>query len=113
MEQELPDFKGGMTENYVNTQLIRSGFKPYYWRNDKGTKEVDFVISLNGKLIPVEVKSGEHVTAASLNEYIKLFKPTFSIRISEKNFGMENNIKFVPLYSVFCISENWFPWKKH
>lgn len=106
MEQELPDFKGGMTENYVNTQLIRSGFKPYYWRNDKGTKEVDFVISLNGKLIPVEVKSGEHVTAASLNEYIKLFKPTFSIRISEKNFGMENNIKSVPLYSVFCISEN-------
>lgn len=106
MEQELPDFKGGMTENYVNTQLIRSGFKPYYWRNDKGTKEVDFVISLNGKLIPVEVKSGEHVTAASLNEYIELFKPTFSIRISEKNFGIENNIKSVPLYSVFCISEN-------
>lgn len=106
MEQELPDFKGGMTENYVNTQLIRSGFKPYYWRNDKGTKEVDFVISLNGKLIPVEVKSGEHVTDASLNEYIELFKPTFSIRISEKNFGIENNIKSVPLYSVFCISEN-------
>ena len=106
MEEELPDFKCGMTENYVNTQLIRSGFKPYYWRNEKGTKEVDFVISLNGKLIPVEVKRGEHVTAASLNEYIELFKPTFSIRISEKNLGMENNIKSVPLYSVFCISEN-------
>ena len=105
MEEELADFKGGMTENYVNTQLVRAGFKPYFWRNDKGTKEVDFVISLKGKLIPVEVKSGEHVTAVSLNEYVSLYKPAYSIRLSEKNFGFENNIKSVPLYAVFCICD--------
>jgi predicted AAA+ superfamily ATPase len=104
MEDELEDFKGGMTENYVNTQLTRSGFKPYFWRNDKGTKEVDFIISIDGKLIPVEVKSGEHVTSASLNEYMHLFNPAYAIRISEKNFGMENNIKAIPLYAAFCIS---------
>jgi hypothetical protein len=61
---------------------------------------------LKGKLNPVKVKSSEHVTAASLNEYNVLFKPAFSIRISEKNFGMEHNIKSVPLYGVFCISGN-------
>ena len=105
MEEELADFKGGMTENYVNTQLIRAGFKPYFWRNDKGTREVDFVISLKGKLIPVEVKSGDHVTAISLNEYIQQFKPAYSIRVSEKNFGLEMNIKSVPLYAVFCICD--------
>lgn len=59
-----------------------------------------------GKLIPVEVKSGENVTAVSLNEYIRLFKPVYSIRISEKNFGLENNIKSVPLYAVFCICDH-------
>ena len=94
-----------MTENYVNTQFVRAGFKPYFWRNNKGTKEVDFVISLNGKLIPVEVKSGEHVTAVSLNEYVRLYQPAYSIRISERNFGFENNIKSVPLYAVFCICD--------
>ena len=106
MGEELADFKGGMTENYVNTQLVRAGFKPYFWRNDKGTKEVDFVISLKGKLIPVEVKSGEHVTAVSLNEYVSLYKPAYSIRVSEKNFGFENNIKSVPLYAVFCLCDD-------
>ena len=106
MEEELADFKGGMTENYVNTQLVRAGLKPYFWRNDKGTKEVDFVISLKGKIIPVEVKSGEHVTAVSLNEYFGLYKPAYAIRISEKNFGLENNIKSVPLYAVFCILDD-------
>ena len=103
MEEELTDFKGGMTENYVYTQLIRSGFHPYFWRNDKGTREIDFVISLNGCLIPLEVKSGGNVTSLSLNEYVKLFRPSYSIRISEKNFGFENGIKSVPLYAVFCI----------
>ena len=103
MEEELADFKGGMTENYVNIQLIRSGFRPYFWRNNKGTKEVDFIIPLNGKLIPIEVKSGENTKAASLNEYIQLYKPPYSIRISERNFGFENNIRSIPLYAVFCI----------
>ena len=105
MEEELADFKGGMTENYVCTQLLRSGFKPYFWRNDKGTREVDFIVPLKGKLIPLEVKSGDHVTAASLNEYVRLYKPAYSIRISERNFGFENNIKSVPLYAVFCIQD--------
>ena len=105
MEDELLDFKGGMTENYVNTQLICSGFKPYFWRNDKGTKEVDFIIQIQGKLIPVEVKSGENVNSASLAEYVRQFAPTWSIRVSERNFGFENGIKSVPLYAVFCVQD--------
>ncbi len=104
MEDELTDFKGGMTENYVCTQLVRAGFKLHFWRNDKGTKEVDFIIVQNGKLIPVEVKSGEHTKSESLDEYVRLFNPQYSIRISEKNFGFENNIKSIPLYAVFCLT---------
>ncbi len=105
MEEELADFKGGMTENYVNTQLICSDLKPYYWRNDKGTNEVDFIVTLDGKPIPIEVKSGGNVKSTSLGEYVRLFRPAWSIRISERNFGFENNIKSVPLYAVFCIQD--------
>ena len=106
MEEELADFKGSMTENYVNTQLKTAGFVPYFWRNDKGTKEVDFIINLEGKIIPVEVKSSRNVNSASLNEYVRMFKPEFSIRLSEKHFGFENNIKSVPLYAVFCLCDD-------
>lgn len=103
MEEELTDFKGGMTENYVQAQLVTNGFSPYFWRNDRGTHEVDFIISIGGKLIPVEAKSSNNVGSTSLNEYVRLFKPSSSIRVSAKNFGMANNIKSVPLYAVFCI----------
>lgn len=34
---------------------------------------------------------------------MKNYKTKYAIRISEKNFGSENNIKFVPLYATFCI----------
>ena len=105
MEEELTDFRGGMTENYVQAQLVTNGFSPYFWRNDRGTNEVDFIISIDGKLIPVEVKSSDNVGSSSLNEYIRLFKPSCSIRVSAKNFGMANNIKSVPLYAAFCIHE--------
>ncbi|MCR5088766.1 MAG: ATP-binding protein [Oscillospiraceae bacterium] len=103
MEEELLEFKGGMIENYVDKQLTINGLRTYFWRNEKGTKEVDFVVSLDGKLIPIEAKSGDRVTSVSLNDYIKEFKPAYSIRISRRNFGFENGILSVPLYAVFCI----------
>ena len=103
MEEELTDFKGGMTENYVNIQLVINGFRTFFWRNEKGTKEVDFVVALDGKLIPIEVKSGDNVTSQSLMEYIRLFKPAYSIRLSMRNFGFENGIHSIPLYAIFCI----------
>ena len=103
MEEELADFKGGMTENYVDIQLGINGLRTYFWRNDKGTKEVDFITSLDGKLIPIEVKSGDNVTSVSLNDYIRQFKPAYAIRVSERNFGFENGILSLPLYAVFCI----------
>lgn len=104
MEEELSDFKGGMTENYVNSQLIAAGLQTFFWRNEKGTAEVDFVANLDGKLIPMEVKSGKRVNTASLKEYIRKYAPEYAIRFSMKNFGMENGIKSVPLYAVYCLS---------
>lgn len=102
MSDDLNDFKGGMTENYVNSQLISNGYKTYYWMLDNGT-EVDFVIQRNGDIIPIEVKSADNTKAKSLNSYIRSYKPKYSIKLSAKNFGFENGIKTVPLYAAFCI----------
>ena len=43
--------------------------------------------------------------STSLREYVKRYAPLYSIRVSEKNFGFENNVKSVPLYAVFCIKD--------
>jgi len=51
----------------------------------------------------MEVKANQNNQSKSLNNYIKKYNPPYSIRIITKNFGFDNNIKSVPLYSVFCI----------
>lgn len=103
LSDELDDFKGGMTENYVNIHLNINSYTQYFWKNDKGTAEVDFIVSKKGKIIPIEVKSSINTHSKSLDIYIKKYKPEYSIRISTKNFGFENSIKSIPLYAVFCL----------
>lgn len=102
MSEELNDFKGGMTENYVQIQLSINGYRTYYWESSRGA-EVDFIIQREGNLIPVEVKAADNTRAKSLNVYRKMYQPAYAIKLSAKNFGFEDGIKTVPLYAVFCL----------
>ena len=102
MTDELDDFKGGMTENYVNVQLTINGYKTYYWESERGA-EIDFVIQREGKLIPIEVKSADNTRAKSLKIYMETYKPEYAIKLSTKNFGFIDSKKIVPLYAAFCI----------
>lgn len=100
---ELNDFKGGLTENYVNIHFNINEKEQYFWKAPKGTAEIDFIVMNGNKIIPVEVKSSENTRSKSLKVYMEKYKPEYAIRISTKNFGFENGIKSVPLYAVFCI----------
>ncbi|MCM1127479.1 MAG: ATP-binding protein [Lachnospiraceae bacterium] len=102
MVEELSDFKGGMTENYVNVQLMINGYRTYYWESERGA-EIDFIIQREGRLIPVEVKSADNTRAKSLKVYMETYKPDYAIKLSAKNFSFEDGKKTVPLYAVFCI----------
>lgn len=93
---------GPLTENYVANELRVNGYDLYYWESE-GKAELDFVIQKDIDIVPIEVKSSIHIKSRSLDLYINKYNPKYAIRISEKNFGFENNIKSVPLYAVFCI----------
>ena len=96
------NFKGAITENYIAQEFISNDISLYYWTYGRNA-EVDFIIYNNDGIIPVEVKSSDNVKSTSLNFYINENKPKYSIRLSTKNFGFENNIKSIPLYAAFCI----------
>ncbi len=102
MVDELNDFKGGMTENYVNVQLTVNEYNTYYWESERGA-EIDFIIQREGQLIPIEVKSADNTRAKSLKLYMDTYKPAYAIKLSSKNFAFEDNKKIVPLYAAFCI----------
>ncbi len=98
----LRQFAGALTENYVAISLSANGYELNYWTSG-ATAEVDFVILKDNAIIPVECKAGEHVRSRSLSVFMKKYASPYAIRISARNFGMENQIKSVPLYATFCI----------
>lgn len=96
-------FKGALAENYIMQVLVSKGFTPYYW-SSPGKAELDFVFQdRQGNIIPLEAKSADNVRSRSLKTFISLYDPPYSIRVSAKNFGFENNIKSIPLYALFCL----------
>ena len=98
----LDIFKGGMTENYVFNQLTINKLNLYYWTSNSDA-EIDFITRINNDIIPIEVKASINNRSRSLSSYIDKYNPIYSIRITQKNFGFENNIKSIPLYAAFCI----------
>lgn len=74
----------------------------YYWlRLDKGAQaEVDYVISKNNDIVPIEVKAGTKGFMQSLYSFMQIKKSKFGIRTSLENFGQIGDIYICPLYAI-------------
>ncbi len=95
------EFKGALTEQYVMQQLrLNSERYISYWTNERSTSEVDFVIQEEGKVIPVEVKSGENLKAKSFRLFCEKYKPSKAIRTSLTDYKEEQWMTNVPLYGI-------------
>lgn len=100
------EFKGAMAEQYVLQQFKTIKDLPvYYWTNETSRSEVDFVIQLDSKVVPVEVKAATNLKARSLKIYIEQFKPELALRTSLADYKKTDNLVDIPLYSVEVIKE--------
>lgn len=95
-------FMGAVTENYVAQQLAANGHSLFYWASEHSA-ELDFVLQKGSDIVGIEVKKGTKVHSKSLSVFIQKYKPSYSIRLSEKNFGKTETVLSIPLYAAFCI----------
>jgi uncharacterized protein len=74
----------------------------YYWQREKrgSSAEVDYLMEQDGKIIPVEVKSGGSGKMQSLNLFMEEKQSSYGIRISLENFSRYDKIQVVPLYAI-------------
>lgn len=98
------EFKGALTEQYVLQQLKTiKGIAPYYWTNDRGNAEIDFVIDNGNEVIPIEVKAKVNLQAKSLKTYKEKFHPKHSIRTSLAGYKDEGWLVNLPLWAIETI----------
>ena len=100
------EFKGALTEQFVCQQLKTiENVGIYYYTNDRGSCEVDFVIDTGKQVIPVEVKAEVNLRAKSLKTYNERFSPDISVRTSMSNYKKEDWLINLPLYAIDQIIE--------
>jgi len=99
------EFKGALTEQYVCQQLKTiEDLGVYYYTNDRGSCEVDFVIDVGNQIVPVEVKAEVNLKAKSLKTYRDKYSPRISVRTSMADYRKEEWLVNLPLYAVEEIS---------
>ena len=95
------EFKGALTEQYVCQQLKTiEDLGVYYYTNDRGSCEVDFVVDTGEQIIPLEVKAEVNLRAKSLKTYREKFLPNVSVRTSMADFKKEDWLINLPLYAI-------------
>lgn len=106
--------KGTIVESFVGQELLvysqpYSRGSLYYWQRDaKGSEaELDYLIQLQGQIIPIEVKSDKGSHMKSMQLFLKTHPNTsLGIRLSLHNYSIHQNIYSYPLYAVSS-AINW------
>lgn len=101
-------YKGGIFENLIGSFLKMQEIPLYYFKNEKGTLEVDFVASSKFGIIPIEVKATSN-KSKSLKEIIKNKGKypdiPYAIKLTEQNIFLNDKILHIPHYLAFMIKE--------
>ena len=95
------EFKGALTEQYVCQQLKTiEDLDVYYYTNDRGSCEIDFIIDTGERIVPVEVKAEINLRAKSLKSYQEKFAPEVSVRTSMADYKRQEWLVNLPLYAI-------------
>ena len=93
-------------ENHIAKTLVEAGYALYYYQSD-GKAEVNFVIqNRKGQIIPLEIATRTQSKAKSLSVFMKKFTVPQAYRITENNFSTRKDVRYIPIYAVFCLNEN-------
>jgi uncharacterized protein len=99
--------KGNIAETFAGLEMIKYSDvhekkQLFYWHREKrgSSAEVDYVIEMNGEVVPVEVKSGSTGKMQSIHRFLEEKKTPLGIRLSLENFSAYDKIRVIPLYAV-------------
>lgn len=98
---------GAHFENAVAQQLLANGFEPYFCKK-KNVGELDFLIEMGGKVVPIEVKSGKNYKShKALNHYLDVseYHLERAYVFSTSNVEKEGNIIYLPIYMSYLLKE--------
>ena len=98
---------GAHFENAVAQQLLCNGFEPYFCKK-KNIGELDFLIEMEGKVVPIEVKSGKaYRTHKALDHFMNVsdYHIEKAFVFSTGNVEKDGNVTYLPIYMCYLVKE--------
>ena len=98
---------GAHFENAVAQQLLANGFEPYFCKK-KNVGELDFLIEMGGRVVPIEVKSGKNYKShKALDNFMDVseYHLERAYVFSTSNVEKEENIIYLPIYMSYLLKE--------
>ena len=95
------EFKGALTENFVLQSLApQLDTEARYWSQTNPPHEVDFIVDIDNKIVPIEVKADRNVRSRSLRVYQKKFPEVtpLCVRFSLENLRRDGDLLNIPLW---------------
>lgn len=96
---------GNNFEHFVILEMFRrqkliDKMKLYYWRTQIG-QEVDLIIEVNGKIIPIEIKAQKNISlkdVSGLATFLQEYKVEkgYVISLDDKPYKIDSNITVIP-----------------
>ena len=100
--------KGAIAENVVAECLSKCGHKLYYLRS--GAMEIDFITTMKGNVVAIEVKSGNNNRSKSLNSVKEKYKVKRRIKFENTEVCVtEDGIEHYPLFAAAFIDSMYDP----
>lgn len=98
MSQDYGMIKGFFAENFVASAFVESGQRRLYSWTERNS-EMEFLLDIDGRIVPVEVKSGVRTKAQSLRQYLIKYNPDVAVVVSGKPMDLTKRpVLQVPLY---------------
>lgn len=94
--------KGGIYENLIADILLKKGVPLYYYKNEGNSQEIEFLLTKETEIVPVEVKSGNGATL-SLNSFLKEFEPSIGYKFISGNISVDGKKVTLPLYMAMFL----------
>ena len=99
-------YKGAIYENIVADMLVKCGYSLYFYKNKKGTLEMDFLLRDKNRLVPIEVKATDGSTISLNNMINSKYKDIkYGIKLCNKNIGFNGKFYTFPYFLTFLLKK--------
>ncbi len=105
LNKNFNTYKGAIYENVIAEELVKYGFDLFFYKKDKPSIEIDFIIRDIDSIIPIEIKASNNATPSLIKVMESNYYPDikYGIKLCNKNIGFNGKFYTFPYFLTFLL----------